>query len=335
MSPEVSELARCASLLEAIAYPGDRQILSVAPLRGGVSSDIFLVQLAERQLCIKFANEQLRVAGNWRAPVRRSLTEFRWLTFVGEHCPGAVPKLLGYSERHAGFAMEYLPEQLYPNWKAELLRGHVSAEFATLTGSRLARIHSLSTAEPTLATIFATQQDFGSLRLDPYFHFTAARHPQVRDRLCEIADALPRTQLALVHGDISPKNILIGSRGPIFLDAECAVFGDPAFDIAFCLNHLVIKALCRDRDRAALLRAIDALWSGYCAGVDWEDALSIEKRTARILPALMLARVDGKSPVEYLTSTTANILRREALALLRSGLPTVAEVRSAIQENIR
>ena len=103
---------------------------------------------------------------------------------------------------------------------------------------------------------------------------------------------------ALVHGDVSPKNIL---SGPIFLDAECAWWGDPAFDLAFCLNHLLLKCLWTPSARAGFLACFDSLASAYLDGVTWEKAADLERRAAALLPGLFLARVDGKSPAEYIT----------------------------------
>src|SRR5690606_24626353 len=110
------------------------------------------------------------------------------------------------------------------------------------------------------------------------------------------------TRLALVHGDVSPKNILIGPNGPVFLDAECAWYGDPAFDLAFCLNHLLLKCLWTPRAATDFLASFEALAAAYRSGVVWEPPEALERRTARLLPGLLLGRIDGKSPVEYLTA---------------------------------
>ena len=107
---------------------------------------------------------------------------------------------------------------------------------------------------------------------------------------------------ALVHGDVSPKNILRGPDGPVFLDAECAWWGDPAFDLAFCLNHLLLKCLWTPSAAAGFLACFDALGAAYLARVAWEPPHALEARAARLLPGLFLARVDGKSPVEYITT---------------------------------
>src|SRR5208282_111260 len=109
------------------------------------------------------------------------------------------------------------------------------------------------------------------------------------------------TRLALVHGDVSPKNILIGPQGPVILDAECAWYGDPAFDPAFCLNHLILKCVWKPQHVARYLRCAGAFWDGYLSAAAWADPARTEERVATLLPGLMLARIDGRSPVEYLT----------------------------------
>jgi enolase len=145
-----------------------------------------------------------------------------------------------------------------------------------------------------------------------------------------LAERTARTNLTVVHGDVSPKNILLGARGPIFLDAECAWFGDPAFDLAFCLNHLLLKTLWVPSVERELLTSFDALADAYLRGVDWEPAATLEERAAQLLPALFLARVDGKSPVEYLTDDVSkNAVRRVARSLLRQPVGRLEGVRRA------
>ena len=144
---------------------------------------------------------------------------------------------------------------------------------------------------------------FEAIRIEPYLRATGRAHPAPRRALRRRS---PQTTLAtkraLVHGDVSPKNILHGPHGPVFLDAECAWFGDPAFDLAFCLNHLLLKGAPRGAPtRRAISARFAALAGAYLAGVDWEQRGGTSRRAPRaLLPALFLARVDGKSPVEYL-----------------------------------
>lgn len=297
------------------------EIVAIEPLSGGVSSDVFMVDLGGHFLCIKFAIECLRVEQEWHAPLRRSAAEFEWLTFVGNHFPEYVPGVIGHDAESHGTAMTFLPADTHPNWKAQLLGGTVDVMFAAAVGRRLAKIHAASTRQLGIADRFANRDDFEALRISPYLRFTASRHPAFADHINALADALGATKIALVHGDVSPKNILCGTDGPVFIDAECATFGDPAFDIAFVLNHLVLKAIIRPAYRMTLTTAAAGLWAAYRQGIDWENPEALDRRVARLLPALMLARVDGKSPLEYLTPQTADQVRRRACALLNEGVP--------------
>ena len=140
-----------------------------------------------------------------------------------------------------------------------------------------------------------------AIRLEPYLLATAAAHPDLAPRLATLASRTAATKVSLVHGDVSPKNILVGPDGPVFLDAECAWWGDPAFDLAFCLNHLMLKCLWRPQFAIRYMQCFEVLATAYLTAVDWEAPAALESRAASLLPALFLARVDGKSPVEYLT----------------------------------
>jgi aminoglycoside phosphotransferase (APT) family kinase protein len=275
-------------------------VLAARPLTGGVSSDIWLVETPHERLCIKRALPALRVAAEWRAPIERSTYEYAWMERVHAILPGAVPSLLGRSADGAMFAMAFLDPQHHPLWKDVLLRGEVDAGFAGAVGAALATIHSATAKDGAIAENFASDHIFHAIRLEPYLLATARRHPDLAPQLQSLAERTALTKRALVHGDVSPKNILIGPSGPVFLDAECAWHGDPAFDVAFCLNHLLLKCVPLPDRADALLEAFGEFASNYIPRIDWEDATEMEARCATLLPALALARIDGKSPVEYI-----------------------------------
>jgi tRNA A-37 threonylcarbamoyl transferase component Bud32 len=117
-----------------------------------------------------------------------------------------------------------------------------------------------------------------------------------------LAADLSARRIALMHGDVSPKNILVGPEGPVFLDAECVGYGDPAFDVAFCLTHLLLKTVWLPRSREPLLASFDELRRAYLAGAAWEPAPPLDRRVAAFVSALLLARIDGKSPASYLVA---------------------------------
>lgn len=270
------------------------------PLTGGVASDIWRVEAGSAVFAVKRALAKLRVAADWRAPVDRNESEAEWLRLAARVAPGSAPRVLHHDPSLGFFAMEYLPSERYPVWKAELRDGKVEPAFATRVGSTLAAIHTATAGDAKIARGFAFGEKFHAIRLEPYLEATARAHPGLAEKLYALSrDTLARHE-ALVHGDISPKNILVGPSGPVFLDAECAWYGDPAFDIAFCLNHLLLKCVWRPGHAARYLASFDALRSSYLSGASATLSGGIEGRVARLLPALTLARIDGKSPVEYI-----------------------------------
>ena len=313
--------------------PGERA--EVESLTGGVSSDICRVRTERGDYCVKFALAQLKVAAEWTAPVRRNAAEYEWLRYAAGVVHGAVPKLFGRSERLNGFAMAYLDPALHPVWKAELLAGRVDVAFAGEVGRVLGAIHRGAAADETVRAGFPNLEDFRALRLEPYLAYTAQQHPDLAERFARLIEGQERARLSLVHGDVSPKNILIGPKGPVFLDAECAVEGDPAFDIAFCLNHLAIKALAYKADPELLALSAAGLWEAYAAQVDWEPAEALEGRVAALLPALLLARVDGKSPVEYLDAAQRVKQRDVARAMFGSAPTRIADIFETMKEDAR
>jgi aminoglycoside phosphotransferase (APT) family kinase protein len=301
----------------------------VTPLTGGVSSDILKIETAGRTFAVKRALPKLKVAADWRAPIERNAYEVAWIETAGAIVPEAVPEVLGHDPATGLFAMNYLDPAQYPVWKEQLRDGCVDMAFAAEAGRRIAAIHAATAGYASIAQRFATDHIFHPIRLEPYLEATAAKHPQVRDKLMALSRGTLATKKALVHGDVSPKNILAGLQGPVFLDAECAWYGDPAFDLAFCLNHLLLKCVWNRAAAPAFLRAFDALADTYLAGVGWEPPAELEERAARLLPGLFLARVDGKSPVEYITEESErDLVRATALPLIVGPPKTLAAIRA-------
>ena len=277
------------------------QQIRLTPLTGGVSSDIYRADLPSRVICVKRALSKLKVAAYWRAPVERSRYEVEWMRVAGGIAPAAVPEILGEDRDSGVFAMAYLAPDIHPLWKSQLRDGTIDLDTAAAVGDVLGRIHAATADRPELAARFPTDDIFFAIRLEPYLVATARAHPDVATRLLALVETTRTTKRVLVHGDFSPKNLLVGPVGPVILDAECAWYGDPAFDVAFVLNHLLLKGTWQPKWRARYAAAFDALVAAYLRHVHWEPHAALATRIAVLLPALMLARVDGKSPAEYLT----------------------------------
>jgi len=307
-------------LASRLAEPGEPTAWSL--LAGGVSSDIWRVDLPGRSLCVKRALPRLKVAADWQAPVSRNAYEWAWLRFAAQQRPLNVPEPLAHDPAAGVFAMRFLDPADHPVWKAQLLAGSVDPAVAAQVGSVLAALHQASAGRADLAHAFDSGANFHALRLEPYLLASAERHADLAPALRALVARTGSTRMALVHGDISPKNILVGPHGPVLLDAECAWYGDPAFDVAFCLNHLLLKGLVLPERREALHAAFDAFVAAYFEAAAFEPRAALEARAATLLPGLLLARIDGKSPVEYLLERPREqALAREGVRALLGGAP--------------
>ncbi|MGD1081149.1 MAG: phosphotransferase [Candidatus Sulfotelmatobacter sp.] len=151
--------------------------------------------------------------------------------------------------------------------------------------------------------MFADTTYFENLRLEPYYLYSARTIPPAASFLNALAQEALRHKLCLVHGDFSPKNTLIYRGKLILLDYEVAHFGEPAFDVGFALAHFLSKAHHVPEARARFVNTAALFWRIYrkeIAPLDWADAL--EPRVVKHLLGCLLARVAGKSPLEYLAN---------------------------------
>ena len=269
-------------------------------LTGGVSSIVVRVVTDLDTYVIKQALPQLRVEAPWFSRPERSINEARAAAALGELVPGSVPETIAPATDRRAFVMRCAPPGS-ETWKAHLMRGDVSPAVAATVGRLLGRIHAASAERPDLAEAFADQSFFDELRVDPYLRYVAERAPGLAPPLNEVAAQLLSPGRCLVHGDFSPKNLLVAPGGGVLLvDHEVAHWGHPAFDVAFVTSHLALKAT-RFRARAEeYLGAATAVLDAYS-----EESGRVTDGTgrfaARVTGALLIARVDGKSPVEYLT----------------------------------
>ncbi|HKX90352.1 MAG TPA: aminoglycoside phosphotransferase family protein [Sphingopyxis sp.] len=302
--------------LRAAGLVGEGEIV-LEPLTGGVSCDVWKVETPAGPIVVKRPLPQLRVAAEWLAPVERGTSEVRWLKRARGVDPHIAPEVLAELPGHA-FAMRFLPG--CPVWKDELMAGRVDAGFAAQVGQGIAAVHAATAFDDADRADFPNDDMFRALRVDPFLLHVARQDSELAPALTALADDLSGRKIALVHGDVSPKNILVNSDGPVFLDAECAVYGDPAFDLAFCTTHLLLKAVWSGDVR--LNEAAAVLVSAYRAGIDWEDADDLLLRAGKLTAALLLARVEGKSPAPYLTDPEhKRVVRDQARGLIVAPSP--------------
>jgi aminoglycoside phosphotransferase (APT) family kinase protein len=279
-------------------------------LGGGVSNVVLAIGQGPGSMVVKQALPRLRVADEWCAPRERALAEADALDLVHRLTPGAVPRVLDRDAERCALVVERAPTS-WQDWKSLLLAGTVDDFIATRLGSLLATWHNATAEGAALSPCFYQQEPFEALRVDPYYRTAAGRLPQVGRHILGYVDQMLARRLCLVHGDFSPKNVLVGP-GPVpelwVIDFEVAHMGDPAFDVAFLMSHLVLKAVHRPELAPAYDLCAARFASAYEDGARAELSPSWPYVLGHV-GCLLLARVDGKSPAEYLTADDRSRVR--------------------------
>ena len=302
-APELTRYLRERGYLEANENP------RITVLAGGVSNRTVMVERAGGTAwVIKQALAKLRVASDWFSDPERIQREALGLRYLSQLAPpGTVPGFVFEEAQFHLLAMEAVP-QPHENWKTLLLRGEISSNAVEQFGRLLGLIHRQArTRREELEPIFRDCTVFESLRLEPYYAHSARQTPVAGSFLTGLIEETRANRVTLVHGDFSPKNILVRNEGLVLLDHEVIHWGDPAFDVGFSMTHFLSKAHHLSAHREKFVEAAHRLWKSY-------DDNSFEERAVRHTLACVLARVDGRSPLEYLD---ANERRRQREAALR------------------
>jgi 5-methylthioribose kinase len=321
---EIDATTAADYLRDAGWIPNDAEVL-VRELSGGVSNIVLRVDLPRKSpFVLKQCRERLRVPMEWRARLDRIWTEHATLEVLRSILPeGIVPELLFEDRQNYLFAMTCAPDDAV-TWKTHLMAAQVDPTVATRLGTILGTIHAEAPGHPALRGTLSDTSLFDELRIDPYYRTIARAHPDLAPRINALIDLMdrPDNERTLVLGDFSPKNILVHSGGLILLDFECAHAGDPAFDLGFFLSHLLLKTirsiLQTSEHGSEYLELTRQFWSSYLdrRDISPEARSELVRRASLHAAACSLARVDGKSPVEYLDARGQAVARsfaREAL----------------------
>jgi len=234
--------ARCRRLLvePGLCKPDDALITGL--IAGGIVRHCGRVLAGDQALVNKVCPCRAKGDCGLARAVHRNSAEYAWLMAASHVVPASVPRLYGRSDREGGFTMEFIEGERVYLWKAALLASAPDRNEAALVGAVMGQIHAASAQPGFDATPFRNHDDFHAIRLEPYLAFVANQHPPLANRLYGLADRHYRADRVLLHGDVSLKSILFRGNVPVILDAECATMGDASFDVAFCLNHLILKA---------------------------------------------------------------------------------------------
>lgn len=314
------ETLRVAELLDGAPMIED--------LAGGVSNDVVVVRTRSSAFVVKRALARLRVAEVWEASADRSFTEAAALRWAATVAPEAVPRVLATDRERNVIVIELAPET-FANWKVQLLAGDVRPDSGARLGKLLAAWHTASARDAALLAQFDDQQAFGQLRVSPFYTAAAERNPEVALSIQALIERMTSTRVALVHGDFSPKNMLVDAddvSGLWVIDWEVAHTGDPVFDVAFLLHHLVCKMIARPERHDVLSDTAQRFLGAYRDGSDVALGGLDDQYLAAHIGALVLARVDGKSPVDYFTPDQRDAARSVGLDLLRNAPGNVSEI---------
>jgi len=313
-----------AEYLRSIGRVARGDSVEVRGLSGGVSNIVLLVEIASRgeSFVVKQARGRLRVKEEWLCPVERIWREVDVLQVCGDllrQSPQAnheliieVPRVLWEARDNYAYAMTAAPTE-HQTWKERLLAGETSPALAAACGKLLGQLHAGSWGSAMLAKRLEDRSFFDQLRLDPYYRQIARVHADLAPAVERLIDSVWKHRCCLVHGDFSPKNLLVWPAHVMLIDFEVGHYGDPAFDLGFFLTHLVLKGVWAGPRRHEYLALAARFWQTYRATlemtVDAATLAVLESRTMWNLAGCMLARVDGKSPVDYLAAEQQAVIR--------------------------
>ena len=313
----------------------DGATASFLNLAGGVSNRTVLVRFGDgRAWVLKQALPKLRVTVDWFSDPDRAHREALALEWYARFAPpDAVPKLVFEDPGQHLLGMEAVPNP-HRNWKSALLAGDLNPNHFEQFGTLLGLVHRQSAAQPDVRRAFADTSFFETLRLEPYYLYSAEQVPEAADFLHRLVAETRSLSVALVHGDYSPKNVLVHDDRLVLLDYEVAHFGDPAFDLGFSLAHFCSKAHHLPDRRSDFAEAARIYWRTYCATVGnaggtagdnaWVDGL--EPRAVRHTLGCLLARVAGRSPLEYMSADERARQRAAVVSLMETPPATVVQL---------
>jgi 5-methylthioribose kinase len=314
--------------------PGPAQ---AEPLGWGVSNAVLRVKTPEKILVLKQSRPQLRTRDPWFSDLNRVFREQEVMEVLFPLLPPlTVPQVLFSDREHFVFAMSHAPLGAQV-WKESLLAGKINVSLGQQIGRVLGLIHEETSRDSTLRDRFGNRAVFHQLRVEPFYHRIIERRPEVAAPVHRIMMRMAETSEALCHGDYSPKNILTHEHGFTLVDYETAHWGDPTMDLGFMLSHLFLKAVKRHPEDNLFFELIAKFWQGYGEVVRYRPIPELQARAIEHFAICALARIDGTSPVDYLSEATKRETVRNLCRQILNERPAnwgevVALVKANVQE---
>ena len=309
------------------------KIIQYKKLTGGVSSEVYHVRTNKNNYCIKRSLKRLLVKKKWIANTNRIKFEYLWLKHCQNILKRNIPNTYEFNDKKKYIVMEYLKTSQYKTLKQLYFKRIININTIKLISKHLYKIHSNSSNYKTKKTFEGNYKNFYDLRLDPYFNEVGRVYPKYKEYIKKINENYIKNSSTLVHGDFSPKNILVDKNKIIYLDAECCNFGDPVFDLVFFTNHLLIKSIFFKDKSQEFIKLYVSFYKEYLSNLSTKNFNSYIDRIIKMTPIMLLSRIDGKSPVEYIIKENIkNIIRKKSFLLLDGKINSLNDIIKVINE---
>lgn len=299
-------------------------------LSGGVSNQVLRVTTPERRFVLKQSRPQLRTRDAWFSDLERIYREQEVMQALHPYLPSVVPEVLFVDRANYIYAMSHAPLEAEV-WKTHLLAGKIDLDMGAKIGSVLGRIHQVAAEHAQAFEAFRDHNVYVQLRVDPFYRRVQERRPEVAAAIEPIVRDMLTLKESLCHGDYTPKNMLVHGGEFTLVDYETAHLGDPTMDLGLFLAHLTLKAVRAPDRRMEWVALMRGFWQAYCREVRFRPHAELERRGVKHCGVCLLARVDGTSPVDYLTEPGRETVRRIGRAILLDGVDQWEDVWRALE----
>lgn len=270
-------------------------------LKGGISSKVWIIRMhSGKEIIAKQPLFRLDIQEDWFVDKKRNQFEALFLRYAYDLMPNRFPKLIGHDLESYTLFLEYYPAPDYTIWRNDLLGGKINHEVGIEVANAISRLHEAFSLDEDTRYLFNSRSIFLEGRIDPYFDCIAKKHPTIAKDIAHLRRETMCAEAVVIHGDVSPKNILVKNSQVIIIDAEGACIGDAAFDPSFMLAHLLLKSLLDPKNIESYIRVCMEFHSNYIKGVTWEEKDKLEQRIIKLIGLFLIARIDGKGPAPYI-----------------------------------
>jgi hypothetical protein len=286
---------------------------SVTTLEGGISSETLAVQLPTGSYVVKRALSQLRVEEEWRADPERIFAEGEALEWFNDLTPEYAPRPLAAVEKSWALLLPMAPSPS-PDLRRIILDSPLlfQEEAARTLGKILFEWHAADPGK-ALGSRLDDITRLTDLRVDPFYRDMAGRWASHQKVIYALAEELLEVRTAVVHGDFTPKNVLILPDGGLWvIDSEVSHIGNPVIDTAAMVAHLLLKQVLYRKDahiHATLRRAQKAFLSEL-------GPESCPSSLGGHVGLFMAVRVAGRAQVPYLSEELRSAASQIARDLL-------------------